>query len=101
MTDDILYKIQTLQFHDKLSAERLLGTFIRDTFTLPVTTVELRPLAVSLNSFNGFLTLEDGKKLFFKTHAEPDSVISEYYNAQRLADAGYPIIQPIFSSTEA
>src|SRR5689334_7258442 len=99
MTDDILYHIQTLQFHDKLAAEQLLATFIRDMFSLPVKSVELRPLAVSLNSFNGFLTLDDGKKLFFKTHAEPDNVITEYYNAQRLADAGYPVIQPIFSST--
>jgi hypothetical protein len=101
MTDDTLYQIQTLQFHDKPAAEQLLAIFIRDTFSLPVHTVELRPLAVSLNSFNGFLTLDDGQKLFFKTHAEPDNVIAEYYNAQRLAEAGYPIIQPVFSSTEA
>jgi hypothetical protein len=101
MSDDTLYRIQTLQFQDKPTAERLLEIFIRETFSLPVRTVELRPLAVSLNSFNGFMTLEDGKKLFFKSHAEPDNVISEYYNAQRLAEAGYPIIQPVFSSTDA
>jgi hypothetical protein len=101
MTEDTLYQIQALQFHDKSAAEGLLAIFIRDTFSLPVKSVELRPLAVSLNSFNGFLTLDDGKKLFFKTHTEPDNVIAEYYNAQRLADAGYPIIQPVFSSTEA
>jgi hypothetical protein len=101
MTDDTLYQIQALQFHDKPAAEQLLANFIRETFSLPVHSVELRPLAVSLNSFNGFLTLYDGKKLFFKTHAEPDNVITEYYNARRLADAGYPIIQPVFSSTEA
>ncbi|MEO8607659.1 MAG: hypothetical protein ABI690_07250 [Chloroflexota bacterium] len=101
MTDDILYQIQTMQFRDKSAAEQLLVNFIRDTFALPVRTVELRPLAVSLNSFNGFLTLDDEKKLFFKTHAEPDTVIAEYYNARRLADAGYPVIQPVFSSTEA
>jgi hypothetical protein len=27
-------------------------------------------------------------------------VIGEYYNASKLADAGYPVIRPIFSSTE-
>ena len=101
MTDDLLYQIQTLQFQDKSAAEQLLATFIHDTLSLPVNTVELRPLAVSLNSFNGFLTLADGKRLFFKTHAEPDNVIGEYYNARRLAEAGYPIIEPVFSSTEA
>ena len=78
----------------------LLG-FLQDTFTLDVVSVELRPLAVSLNSFNGFLRLADGRRLFFKTHTEPDSVIGEYYNAATLAEAGYPVLQPLFSSTEA
>jgi len=101
MTDNILHRIQTLQFSDKPRSEKLLATFIQDTFALAVTSVELRPLTVSLNSFNGFLTLADGRRLFFKTHAEPDTVIAEYYNASRLAEAGYPVIQPIFSSTQA
>lgn len=101
MSIDRLHTIQTLQFQDKQAAEALLAQFIRETFPLEITRVELRPLAVSLNSFNGFITLADGKRLFFKTHAEADNVISEYYNAQRLADAGYPVIQPILSSTEA
>jgi hypothetical protein len=43
----------------------------------------------------------DGKRLFFKTHTEQDNQISEYYNAAMLADAGYPVIQPIYSSTRA
>lgn len=101
MTNDLLQRIQTLQFDDKYQAEMLLRDFIRDTFGLDVASLELRPLAVSLNSFNGFLTLSDGKKLFFKTHTEPDNVIGEYYNATMLAQAGYPVIQPIYSSTEA
>lgn len=100
MTEDLLYKVQTLQFSDRLAAQRLLTSFIHDTFALEVMEIELRPLAVSLNSFNGFLTLKDGTRLFFKTHTEPDNVIGEYYNAARLAAAGYPVIQPLFSSTE-
>jgi hypothetical protein len=101
MTDNILQQIQTLQFTDRPASENLLKAFIRDTFSFDVVSVELRPLAVSLNSFNGFVTLADGKRLFFKTHTEPDNVIAEYYNASRLAEAGYPVIQPIFSSTQA
>lgn len=96
----ILQDIQTLQFHDKRSAEALLLHFVRDSFQFDAVSVELRPLAVSLNSFNGFMSLADGRRLFFKTHTEPDSVIGEYYNAEMLARAGYPVIQPIFSSTE-
>ena len=100
MSDDLLQRIQTLQFSDKVQAERLLRSLIREMFPLDVVEVELRPLAVSLNSFNGFMTLVDGERLFFKTHTEPDSVIGEYYQAAALADAGYPVIQPLYSSTE-
>src|SRR5688572_2815073 len=101
MSENLLHSVQTLQFSDKLKAETILKSFLRDTFDLEIVAVELRPLAVSLNSFNGFLTVKDGSRLFFKTHIEPDNVIGEYYNASRLAAAGYPVIQPVFSSTEA
>jgi len=97
---NILQTIQQLQFTDKPQAESLLITFIRETFDLSVQSVELRPLAISLNSFNGFITLTDGNKLFFKTHTEQDTVIDEYYNARLLAEIGYPIIQPLYSTTK-
>ena len=100
MSDNLLQRIQTLQFEHKEEAEELLISFLREVYSPQVEKVELRPLAVSLNSFNGYITLSDGKRLFFKTHTEPDTVIGEYYNASKLADAGYPIIRPIFSSTE-
>jgi phosphotransferase family enzyme len=97
----ILEQIKALQFEQKAEAEALALEFIRDTLRLDAVSVELRPLAVSLNSFNGFMTLADGKRLFFKTHTEPDNVIGEYYHAGELARAGYPVLQPIYSSTEA
>lgn len=98
---DTLQTIQTLQFTNREEAERLLTQFIAETFSLSVERVELRPLAISLNSFNGFLTLDDGRRLFFKTHTEQDTVIGEYYHATMLAEVGYPIVQPIMASTEA
>jgi hypothetical protein len=97
----VLQLIQEMQFRDKSVAEDLLLRFLRESFPLDVVTVSLRPLAVSLNSFNGFITLRDGQRLFFKTHTELDGVIAEYYNAAQLAEAGYPVLQPIYSSTEA
>ncbi|KXK24347.1 MAG: Phosphotransferase enzyme family protein [Chloroflexi bacterium OLB15] len=97
----VLERVQKLQFEDKAAAETLLLTFLRETLNLEATNVELRPLAVSLNSFNGFLTLSDGKRLFFKTHTEPGGIITEYYNAGQLAQAGYPVLQPVYSSTES
>ncbi|NWF71376.1 MAG: hypothetical protein HXY40_20025 [Chloroflexi bacterium] len=98
---DILQRIKDTQLTEKAQAEALLLSFLRATFPLDIQFVELRPLAVSLNSFNGFMTLADGKRLFFKTHTEADNVIGEYYNAAMLAQAGYPVIQPLYSSTEA
>ena len=99
--DTRLQRIQSLQFTDRKAAETLLLAFVRDTFPdLGVAAVELRPLAVSLNSFNGFLTLADDSKLFYKTHVEPGSVINEYYNTTLLAEAGYPIVKPRYASTE-
>jgi hypothetical protein len=102
MSDSLLQQVQRLQFTRRSEAEALLLHFLQATFPeLDAVTVELRPQAVSLNSFNGFLTQRSGLRLFFKTHVEQDNVISEYYNAAMLARAGYPVIQPVFESTRA
>lgn len=100
MSDQLLYQIQTLQFSDQAAANALLKDFVNDNFPFNVEQVQVRPSAVSLNSINGFLHTVEGDKLFFKTHVEPQSLIHEYYNSTIMAEAGYPIIQPIFSSTE-
>lgn len=100
MTRELLQQVQVLQFTDRQQAEELLLVFIRETTPYDAVAVELRPLAVSLNSFNGYLTLANGSKLFFKSHTESDTVIDEYYHSATLANAGYPVIQPIYSSTE-
>lgn len=101
MSETVLQQIQAMQFASRPEAEKLALEFTRQIFSPDVVSVELRPLAVSLNSFNGFLSLRDGRRLFFKTHTESDNIIGEYYNASMLAEAGYPVIRPIFSSTEA
>jgi hypothetical protein len=102
MSDSLLQQVQRLQFTRRSEAEALLLRFLQATFPeLDTETVELRPQAVSLNSFNGFLTQASGSRLFFKTHVEQDNVISEYYNAAMLAEAGYPVIQPVFESTRS
>ncbi len=101
MDDGLLLRIQHRQFDDRHAAEGMLLEFVREIFPLDLTAVELRPSAVSLNSINGFLVLADGQRLFFKTHTEPDPVIREFYNAEILAKAGYPLIQPLYSSIAA
>jgi hypothetical protein len=98
---DTLQQIRDLQYDDQGRAEALLLTFMQDNLPYDIASVELRPSAVSLNSFNGFMTLQDGTRLFFKTHTESNTVIQEYYNAELLAQAGYPVIQPVYQATEA
>lgn len=98
---DILQTIRDLQFSDKTRAEELLLSFVRDNTPFEVEKVTLTPHAVSLNSFNGILDVKDGSRYFFKSHTETDTIISEFYNAELLASAGYPVIQPIYRSTEA
>ena len=102
---DTLQQIQALQFSDREAAEALLLDFLRANYPFDVVAVELRPLAVSLNSFNGFMTVRDGaagsRRYFFKTHIESDGVIDEYYHAALLAEAGYPVLQPIYSASES
>ncbi len=100
MSDKKLQQIQDLQFADLEAANALLREFMIANLDFQVETVQIRPLAVSLNSLNGFITTADETKYFFKTHVEPQSIINEYYNSTILAEAGYPVIQPIHSSTE-
>lgn len=97
---DIVQRIRDLQLTNRSEAECLLLSFLRDQHGLDAASVRLTPKPTSLNSFNGFLTLSDGKELFFKTHTESHTLIQEYYNAEILAQAGYPIIQPIYRATQ-
>jgi hypothetical protein len=100
LSDKDLQYIQSLQFSDVKAASALMKDFLNAILPFKINEVTIRPLAVSLNSLNGFLLADDGRKLFFKTHVEPKSIINEYYNSTILAEAGYPVIQPIFSSNE-
>lgn len=96
-----LAEIRALQFRDLPQANRLMTEFFRQRVPFPVRDVSIRVLAVSLNSVNGILTLEDGKRLFFKAHIESQVADREYYNTQVLADAGYPILQPVMKAKES
>jgi len=100
MPTDLLQHIRDLQYTNRGQAEALLLGFLREVYRPDVTSVEIRTLAISLNSFNGFLTLANGESFFFKSHTETDTVIGEYYQAELLDRVGYPIIKPIFRSSD-
>ncbi|MBX9691788.1 MAG: aminoglycoside phosphotransferase family protein [Cyanobacteria bacterium] len=87
-----LIDIQKLQFSDKARAEYEMLAFLQQHEDPSIMQVELNPKRESLNSINGFLCYENGDRLFFKTHVEEAEKVSEYYNAEVLARAGYPVI---------
>ena len=95
-----LSEIRALQFTDLARANGLLLDFFRTKLPFEIRSVEIRPLAVSLNSVNGFLATVNGK-FFFKAHIESQVADREYYNTEVLAEAGYPILKPVLKATES
>ncbi len=88
-----LIDIQRLQFSDKDTAEAEMLAFLQMHEDPAISSVELNPKRESLNSINGFLRYENGDRLFFKTHVEESEKLGEYYNAEALERAGYPVIE--------
>ena len=95
-----LAEIRALQFTDLPRANAQLLEFFRAKLPFEVKAVEIRPLAVSLNSVNGLIDLGH-QKLFFKTHIESHVADREYYNTEVLSEAGYPILKPVLKATES
>ncbi|MGH6929861.1 MAG: hypothetical protein ACREEV_16200, partial [Dongiaceae bacterium] len=56
----------------------------------------------SLNSLNGFVGTSDGRDFFFKFHQEEGEVdtVGEYYRAEVLREAGFPVDMPLHVSGE-
>jgi hypothetical protein len=63
--------------------------------------VEVRTDQYSLNSLHGFMIDCDGVKSFFKLHVEEgeERTVEEYYRAELLSAAHWPVDQPWFAST--
>lgn len=85
---------------EEMSARLSLMRLIAEVTGFGVAQVKINRDAYSLNSLNGVVTLATGRQLFFKFHAEEDedATIAEYYNAELLRDAGYPVDLPEFVS---
>lgn len=95
-----LAEIRALQFTDLPRANARLAELFRAKLPFEIRSVQIRPLAVSLNSVNGFLETNQ-RKLFFKAHIESQVAGREYYNTEVLADAGYPILKPVLKASES
>lgn len=90
----ILEQIQKIQHSDLSLAQDMTKAWFKNALDIEATDVILTPQPTSLNSFNG-IAIINAESVFFKSHTEPDSVITEYYNCQILDDAKYSIVKPL------
>ena len=95
--------IRALAKSGKLSeAAALIASFLSAQTGVAIGNVRVNFDQYSLNSVNGFAADDAGRELFFKFHQEENEEdgVDEYYNAQVIKQAGYPVEEPLFSGTE-
>lgn len=97
MTGPLAEVRRYLAADDVIAAEAVLGRLVAEVFGLEVAAVSFRRDGYSLNSANGTLSLTDGRRYFFKFHQEEgeEDALEEYYQAELLHEAGYPIDLPV------
>ncbi|MEI8632561.1 hypothetical protein P4S72_12405 [Vibrio sp. PP-XX7] len=93
---------QLAKQHDWPAAALKLQQLIHEITQQPVTTLDINHDQYSLNSLNGFVTLENGQTFFFKYHHEEgeEGSIQEYYRAELLRQQGFPVDVPLYASGE-
>lgn len=83
------------------NAQGYLTDFIAAKFGIRVDHLTIRQDNLSLNSINGTFNTDNGEKSFFKFHMEEsEETVAEYYRAELLAGAGYPVETPLYLSKD-
>jgi hypothetical protein len=79
-----------------------IAALVHDLFGFHPRGVTINADQYSLNSLNGFLAAPGGAEFFFKFHQEEEegAHVGEYYRAEILHEAGYPIDMPVHMSRE-
>ncbi len=87
---------------DYEGAGRVIADLVRAAFGLAATAATINRDQYSLNSLNGIVAIGDGSEYFFKFHQEEGEgdTVAEYYRAETLRDAGYPVDVPAYASRE-
>ena len=87
---------------DYEGAGRVIAELVRAAFGLAATTATINRDQYSLNSLNGIVAIGDGSEYFFKFHQEEGEgdTVAEYYRAETLREAGYPVDVPAYASRE-
>ncbi len=98
-SSSLLPDIHRLQTVDLARAEEMALDWLNNEVGFKADSVSLNPQPTSLNSINGIATTNQ-ERFFFKSHTEDNTEISEYYNADLLADAGYNTVKPLFREKE-
>jgi hypothetical protein len=94
--------IRALAMTDRPQALHLLAQLLSELFSMQAEQIEINDDQYSLNSLNGFFQ-SAGEAYFFKFHQEEgeEAMSGEYYRADVLAQAGFPVDQPIHVSARA
>lgn len=84
---------------NEAGAVSMLGSLLRDVFSIDAHNIAINHDRYSLNSLNGFFETDEGD-FFFKFHQEEgeEAMSGEYYRADILAKAGLPVDQPVHMS---
>lgn len=92
--------LRAVRDNDYGRAESILSALIADVFALRVGSVRISRDRYSLNSVNGFVHVHDDRDYFFKFHHEEgeEVTLEEFYRAEILKDAGYPVDVPVHVS---
>ena len=87
---------------DFAGAGCVIVELVREAFGLAATAAAINRDQYSLNSLNGIVALADSSEYFFKFHQEEGEgdTVAEYYRAETLRDAGYPVDVPAYASRE-
>lgn len=83
-------------------AEAVIAGLVAEVAGFVPARVAINRDGYSLNSVNGFIDADDGRAFFFKFHQEEDEAetVGEYYRAELLAEAGFPVDRPIVACGE-
>jgi len=81
-------------------AGAIVAVLVKECFGFAVAKVAVASDRYSLNSLNGLLTTDAGEEFFFKFHHEEgeEATSDEYYQAELLREAGFPVDSPIHAS---
>ena len=81
-------------------AAAVVAGLVRDVTGLDVAGVSVNRDGYSLNSLNGLVDTADGGAFFFKFHQEEgeEGSVAEYYRAELLEQAGFPVDRPAYVS---